>query len=181
MKENFLKVDSPFLSLTSPVPVTFTRLLVCTFRKVWSTSTLKSFCPCSSIFRITTYPLINKWFPFLTRKYAPKHGSWGLDGTKYWKLFIVEYLQPNKFKERRNFVPIYQVFCFSSLGNASFFHLYHEKGRLSLSAQRKKIIFLGKNTIFPDNTRKIMCRPGTFWKGHIFRRSEENIIFPCVF
>ena len=70
---------------------------------------------------------------------------------------------------------------FFSLGDASCFQVFHGKGRLSLSAPGKKIMFLGKNTIFPDNTRKMMCRPGTFWKGHIFRRSEENIIFPCVF
>ena len=113
-------------------------------------------------------------------KHTSKHSSWGLNGTKYWKLFIVEYLQPNKFKERRNFVPIYQVSCFSSLGNASSFHVYPEKGRLSLSAQRKKIIFLRKNTIFPDNTRKIMCRRSPLWKDHLFRTSgKRKYGFPC--
>ena len=45
----------------------------------------------------------------------------------------------------------------------------------------KRSCFREKNTIFPDNTRKIMCRRGTFWKDHIFRRPEENIIFPCIF
>ena len=162
MKESFLKVDGPFLPLTSPVPVTFTRFLACTFRKAWSTSTLKSFCPCSYIFGITTYPLMDKWFPLLALRHAPKHGSWGLDGTKYWRLFIVEYLQPNKFKERPNFNPIYQVSCFSSLGYGSCFHVFLEKGRLSVSAQGKKIVFSRKNSIFPDNTRTIMCRPGPF-------------------
>ena len=44
----------------------------------------------------------------------------------------------------------------------------------------KRSCFREKNTIFPDNTRKIMCRRGTFWKDHIFRRLEENI-FPCIF
>ena len=145
------------------------------------TSTLKRFCPCPYIFGITTYPLMDKWFLLLALRYAPKHGSWGLDGTRYWRLFIVEYLQPNKFKERPNFDPIYQVSCFSLLGDASCFHVFPGKGRFSLSAQGKQIMFLGKNTIFPDNTRKIMCRRGTFWKDHIFRRPEENIIFPCIF
>ena len=177
MKEGLLTVDDPSLPLTSPVPVTFARFLARTFRKVWSTSTLKCFCRCSCIFGITTFLLMDKW---LAPKHAPKHSSWGLNGTKYWRLFIVEYLQPNKFKGRPNFDPIYQVSCFFSLGYACF-HVFPEKGRLSLSAQGKRIMFSGKNTIFPDNTRKIMCRRGTFWKYHIFKRSEENIIFPCIF
>ena len=56
----------------------------------------------------------------------------------------MEYLQPNKLKERPNFDPTYQVFCFFSLGDVSCFHVFPEKGRLSLSAQGKKIIFSGK-------------------------------------
>ena len=91
------------------------------------------------------------------------------------------YLQPNKFKERPNFDPIYQVSWFSSLCDALSFHVFPDEDRLSLSGQGKKIMFLGKNTIFPDNTRKIMCRRGPFWKDHLFRKFEENIIFPCVF
>ena len=47
---------------------------------------------------------------------------------------------------------------------------------------REKIsCFREKNTIFPDNTRKIMCRRGPFWKDHLFRKFEENIIFQCIF
>ena len=144
MKESFLKVDGPFLPLTSPVPVTFTRFLACTFRKVWFTSTLKRFCPCPYIFGITTYPLMDKWFPLLPPKHAPKHSTWGLNGTKYWILFIAEYLQPNKLKERPHLNPIYRVSCFSSLGDASFFRVYSEKDRLSLSHHGKKIMFSGK-------------------------------------
>ena len=142
MKKSFLRVDGPFLPLTCPVLVTFARFMACTFRKVWST--LNSFCRCSYIFGITTYPLTDKLFPLLALKHAPKHGSWGLNGANYWRLFIAEYLQPNKFKERPHFGPIYQVFCFSSLGNASCFHVFPEKDRLSLPAQRKKIMFSGK-------------------------------------
>ena len=41
--------------------------------------------------------------------------------------------------------------------------------------------FREKNTIFPDNTRKIMCRRSPFWKDHLFRRFEENITFPQNF
>ena len=162
MKESFLKVDGLFLPLTSPVPVTFTRFLACTFGKVWSTSTLKGFCCYSYIFGTTTYPLMDEWFPLLALKHAPKHSSWGLNGTKYWRLFFAEYLQPNKFKEGPNFDTIYQVSCFSSLGDASCSLVFPEEDRVSLSGQEKKIMFSGKNTIFPDNTRKIMCRRGSF-------------------
>ena len=62
----------------------------------------------------------------------------------------------------------------------SYFHVFPEKDRLSLSAQGRNKMFLGKNTIFPDNTRKIMCRCDPFWKDHLFRKPEENI-FPCIF
>ena len=47
--------------------------------------------------------------------------------------------------------------------------------------REKRSCFREKNTIFPDNTRKIMCRRGPFWKDHLFRGPEENIIFPCIF
>ena len=70
-----------------------------------------------------------------------KTSSWGLSGTKYWRLFIVEYLQPDKFKEKPSFNPIYQVSCFSSLGNESCFHVFPEKDHLSRPAQGKKIMF----------------------------------------
>ena len=46
----------------------------------------------------------------------------------------------------------------------------------------KNIMFSEKiNTFFPDNTRKIICRRGPSWKDHLFRKFEENIIFPCIF
>ena len=124
---------------------------------------------------------MDKWFPLLLAlKHAPKHSSLGLNGTKYWWLFIVEYLQPNKFKERSNFDPIYQVSCFSSLGNASCFHVFPEKGRLSLSAHGKRIMFSGKKIPSFQIIQERSCA-GTFWKDHIFRRFEGNIIFPCIF
>ena len=80
----------------------------------------------------------------MAHKHTYKHSSWGLNGTKYWRLFIVEYLQPNKFREKPNVNPIYMVSCFSSLGDASCFHVFPGKDRLSLPAQGKKIIFSGK-------------------------------------
>ena len=45
----------------------------------------------------------------------------------------------------------------------------------------KRSCFWEKNIVFPDNTRKIMRLRSTLWKDHIFRRSEENIKFPCIF
>ena len=46
----------------------------------------------------------------------------------------------------------------------------------------KNIMFSGKkNTFFPDNTRKIVCRRDPSWKDHLFRKFEGNIIFPCIF
>ena len=158
MKESFLKVGGLFLPLTSPVLVTFTRFLACNFRKFWPTSALKRFCYCSYIFGIITHLLMEKSFPLLALKHTSKHNSWGMNGTKYWRLLIVEYLQPNKFKDKPSFNPIYQFSCFSSLGDASCFHVLPGKGRLSLSTQWKQIMFLGKNTIFPDYTGRIMCR-----------------------
>ena len=182
MKESFLKVDDPFLPLTSPVPVTFARFLASTFRKVWSTSTLKNFCRCSYIFGITTYPLIDKWLPLLALKHAPKHSPWGLNGTKYWRLFIVEYFQPNKFKDRPNLDPIYQVSCFFFRWAMHHVSMYFpRKTVFHFLPREKRSCFREKYIIFPDNTRKIMCRRDTFWKDHIFRKFEENIIFPCIF
>ena len=55
------------------------------------------------------------------------------------------------------------------------------EGSSLTSCQRKKIhVFGGKKTIFPDNTRKIMSQRGAFWKNHLFRKFDENIIFPCI-
>ena len=74
-----------------------------------------------------------------------KHNSWGLDGTKYWRLFIVEYLQPNRFKEKSIFYRIYQVSCFSLLGDASCFHVFPKKDHLSTSCPgEKRSCFQGK-------------------------------------
>ena len=52
---------------------------------------------------------------------------------------------------------------------------------LSLSSCPRKKCFWEKNTIFPDDTKKIMSRRGPFWKHHLFRKCDENIVFPCVF
>ena len=179
LEESFLRVDGPFLPLTSPVPVTFTRFLACTFRKGSVHLYNKKFLPL--LLHFWNYNLSPNGQMISLIGAPPKHGPWGVNGTKYWRLFIVQYLQPNKFKERPNFGPIYQVSCFSSLGDALCFHVFPEKDRLSFPAQGKKIMCSGKNTIFPDSTRNIMCRSGPFWKDHLFRRFEENIIFPCIF
>ena len=50
---------------------------------------------------------MDKQFPLLAHKHTYKQSSWGLNGTKCLRLFIVEYLQPNKLKKKLNFNPIY--------------------------------------------------------------------------
>ena len=60
--------------------------------------------------------------------------------------------------------------------------MYFMRKASSRFLPREKIShFQEKKPIFPDNTRKIMCRRGPFWKDHLFRKFEENIIFPCIF
>ena len=55
-----LEVGGHFLLITSPILVTFTRVLVHIFRKVRSTSTSKNFYCCSYIFGIITHLLMDK-------------------------------------------------------------------------------------------------------------------------
>ena len=70
------------------------------------------------------------------------------------------------------------------------FHVFLEKDRLSFSVQRKNIMFFGgKNTIFPDNTRKIIFQRKFFektifsedlrkiWYFHIFFWERSPFIF----
>ena len=56
-----------------------------------------------------------------------------------------------------------------------------ERPSFTFCPGKKYHIFGKKNAIFADNTRKIMCRRGPFWEDHLFRKFEENIIFPCIF
>ena len=57
-----------------------------------------------------------------------------------------------------------------------------EKCDISFSGLKNKIIFSGKrNSIFPDNTSKIIFQWNCFWKDHISRTFPENIIFLCIF
>ena len=60
--------------------------------------------------------------------------------------------------------------------------MYFLKKAASHFLPREKMSFFReKNTIFPDDTRKIMCRRGPFWNDHLFWKVEENIIFLCFF
>ena len=70
------------------------------------------------------------------------------------KIIHCTYLQPDKFKEKPSFDPIYQVSCFSLLGDTSCFHVFPENCCPSPPAQGKKIMFSTKNAIFPDSTGK---------------------------
>ena len=62
----------------------------------------------------------------------------------------------------------------------SYLHVFPEMGRFSPYAQGKNIMFSGKNTIFPDNTRKIMRWRGPFGKT-IFSESLKKIYFRVFF
>ena len=59
---------------------TFTRFLIQTFRKAWSTCTSKKICHSSFIFRIITHLLMDKRFPQLALKDIYKYNSRGLNG-----------------------------------------------------------------------------------------------------
>ena len=60
------------------------------------------------------------------------------------------------------------------------FHVSPRKGHLSLSSRGKNIMFSGKNTIFPDNARKMLCQGGPFGKA-IFSESLKKISYFRVF
>ena len=62
----------------------------------------------------------------------------------------------------------------------SYLHVFPEKGRFSPYAQGKNIMISGKNTIFPDNTRKIMRWRGPFGKT-IFSESLKKIYLRVFF
>ena len=63
----------------------------------------------------------------------------------------------------------------------SYFHVFLEKDYLSFSIQRNNIIFSGlKNTIFPDNTRKITFQCDFFEKT-IFLEHLKKISYIHVF
>ena len=65
--------------------------------------------------------------------------------------------------------------------NIIFSCISWERSSLAFCPRKKYRAFGKKNTILPDNTRKIMSRRGPFWKDLLFGRPEENIIFPCIF
>ena len=49
------------------------------------------------------------------------------------------------------------------------------------SSKEKYHILRKKNTIFPDNTIKIILQRNFFWKDHLFGAFEKNVIKPCIF
>ena len=71
----------------------------------------------------------------------------------------------------------------------TFAHIYR-KYHLSMYFLRKiifhfpfkeKISYFPENTIFRDNTRKILFQRNFFWKDCLFGAFEENIMFSCIF
>ena len=152
---------------------------------------------------------MDKWFPLLVLKHGPRHGPLGLDGTKYWRLFIVEYLQPNKFKERpkrRPYIsgfllekiPSFQIIqerscagvapsgktIFSEgLKKISYFRVFFKERSSFIFRLMCKILFSEKrNIIFPANTRKIIFQHYFFGKTIFSGRPEkENLVFRAVY
>ena len=64
----------------------------------------------------------------------------------------------------------------------SYFHVFFEKGHLSFSVRRKNTIFSGKrNTIFPDDRRKIIFQCDFFGKTifseHLRKTSYFHVFF----
>ena len=102
MKESFVKVGGLFLPKTSLVLVTCSRFLVCSFRKVRSTSALKSFHGHSYFWNYN--PSTNRQLIFLIS--AQAHPSTIPEG---WMVQVVEYTQLNELKKKSNFNPIYKV------------------------------------------------------------------------
>ena len=111
-----------------------------------------------------------------------------------WSLWLyIKYLM--------DMLPRFWITWSSTFGKNSIFHPWQEFSASTFTARNdilysmyflrktvfhflpreKRSCFWEKNTIFPDNTRKIMCGRVPFWKGHLFRKFEENIIFPCIF
>ena len=69
-----------------------------------------------------------------------------------------------------------------STGNIIFPCISWERSSLTSCPRKKYHAFAKKNTIFPDNTKKIMPIPArSFWKDHLFRKFQENIMFLCIF
>ena len=94
----------------------------------------------------------------------------------------MEYLQPNRFRERPNFDPIYQVsWGFFSLGDASCFHVFPGRGRLSPPAQGKKIMFLGKKIPFFQIIQKRSCAGPALFGNTIFPEGLKKISYFRVF
>ena len=71
--------------------------------------------------------------------------------------------------------------CNAYIKKIQFFYVFFEKDDLLFSFQRKNIMFLKKNTIFPDNTRKIMFQRNLFKKtissGHLNKISYFHVFF----
>ena len=71
--------------------------------------------------------------------------------------------------------------CNAYIQKIQFFYVFFEKDDLLFSFQRKNIMFLKKNTIFPDNTRKIMFQRNLFEKtissGHLNKISYFHVFF----
>ena len=110
MKESLLKVDDLFLPITSSGCIH--KIFGMHLQKGLIYLCTKTFLP--TVLYFGNYnPVPNgQMIPWLALKHTSKYNSRGMNDTKYWRLVIVEYLQPNKLKKKSNFDPIYYVSCF---------------------------------------------------------------------
>ena len=66
-------------------------------------------------------------------------------------------------------------------GNIIFPWISWEGSSLAFHPKKKYYVFGKKNTIFPDNTTKIMSQRGTFWKDHFSERLKKISYFRVFF
>ena len=70
---------------------------------------------------------------------------------------------------------------FTHIQKLSYFHVLLEKYYLSFSVQRKNAIFSRRKIPSFQIIQERSYYSAIFWKDHLFRTFEENIIFPCIF
>ena len=103
---------------------------------------------------------------------------------------------PSRMRSRMSVIfkcifPVEYHICniYTYIQKISYFHVFLGKDHLSFSVQRKNIIFPGKNTIFPNNIKKIIFKRDFFGKTifsgdlkeisyfHLFFRETSSFIF----
>ena len=149
-------------------------------------------------------------------KHTSKYNSWGLNGTEYWRFFILEYLHqinwrrsqisilyikflgffsPQSYIQRivgtlssmRSRMSIIFKYIFSGEYHICNIYTYHismyflKKIIFHFLSKGKISYFPEKNTIFPDNTRKITFKYDFFFAKTIFSGHLKEISYFLIF